>query len=40
MKKYFNIPAILAVVLVIMICSGGCKKITYVESTTTDLNIY
>ncbi len=40
MKKYFNIPAILAVVLVIMVCSGGCKKITYVESTTTDLNIY
>lgn len=40
MKKYFNIPAILAVVLVIMVFSGGCKKITYVESTTTDLNIY
>ena len=40
MKKYLSILLIAAAGLIIIFYAGGCKKIEYVESTTTDLNIY
>jgi uncharacterized surface protein with fasciclin (FAS1) repeats len=40
MKKYLSILASAIVGLLIIFYTGSCKKIKYVESTTTDLNIY
>ncbi|GAB2805531.1 fasciclin domain-containing protein [Ferruginibacter profundus] len=40
MKKYLSIMASAIVGLLIIFYTGSCKKIKYVESTTTDLNIY
>ncbi len=40
MKKYLSITGTALVSLLIIFYANSCKKITYVESTTTDLNIY
>jgi uncharacterized surface protein with fasciclin (FAS1) repeats len=40
MKKFVSILVSALVGLLIIFYTGGCKKIKYVESTTTDLNIY
>jgi uncharacterized surface protein with fasciclin (FAS1) repeats len=40
MKKYLSILVTAVVGLLIIFYSSSCKKIKYVESTTTDLNIY
>ncbi len=40
MKKYLSILVTAAVALVMIFYAPGCKKIEYVEGTTTDLNIY
>jgi len=40
MKKYLSILGTVVVGLLIIFYTGSCKKIRYVESTTTDLNIY
>jgi uncharacterized surface protein with fasciclin (FAS1) repeats len=40
MKKYLGTLVTAMAGLLIIFYAGGCKKITYVESTTTDLNIY
>ncbi|MGG9963164.1 fasciclin domain-containing protein [Ferruginibacter sp. SUN106] len=40
MKKYLSIMVSAIVGLLIIFYTGSCKKIKYVESTTTDLNIY
>jgi uncharacterized surface protein with fasciclin (FAS1) repeats len=40
MKKYVSILVSAFVGLLILICASSCKKIKYVENTTTDLNIY
>lgn len=40
MKKYLSIPVTAIVGLLIIFYTGSCKKITFVEGTTTDLNIY
>jgi uncharacterized surface protein with fasciclin (FAS1) repeats len=40
MKKYLSIMVSAIVGLLIIFYTGSCKKIKYVESTTSDLNIY
>jgi uncharacterized surface protein with fasciclin (FAS1) repeats len=40
MKKYLSILLTATAALIIIFSSGSCKKINYVEATTTDLNIY
>lgn len=40
MKKYLSIIGSALVGLLIIFYTGSCKKIKYVESTTSDLNIY
>ena len=40
MKKYLSILVAAVVSLLIIFYTSGCKKIKYVEGTTTDLNIY
>lgn len=40
MKKYLSILVTAVVSLLIIFYNSSCKKIQYVESTTTDLNIY
>lgn len=40
MKKYLSILVTSVVALLIVFYTESCKKIRYVESTTTDLNIY
>src|SRR5688572_7283012 len=40
MKKYLSILFTAIAVMVTVMYTGGCKKIEYVESTTSDLNIY
>jgi uncharacterized surface protein with fasciclin (FAS1) repeats len=40
MKKYLSITGTAFIGLLIIFYANSCKKITYVESTTTDLNIY
>jgi uncharacterized surface protein with fasciclin (FAS1) repeats len=40
MKKYLSILVTAVLGLLIIFYTGSCKKIKYVESTTTDLNIY
>ncbi len=40
MKKYLSIPVATIVGLLIIFYTGSCKKIQFVEGTTTDLNIY
>lgn len=40
MKKYLSIIGSAIVGLLIIFYTGSCKKIKYVESTTSDLNIY
>lgn len=40
MKKYVSIMLTAMVGLLIIFCADSCKKIKYVEATTTDLNIY
>ena len=40
MKKYLSILVTAVVALLIVFYTESCKKIQYVESTTTDLNIY
>ncbi|MEY2918223.1 MAG: hypothetical protein RIS73_1937 [Bacteroidota bacterium] len=40
MKKYLSILVTAVVGLLIIFYTSSCKKIKYVESTTTDLNIY
>jgi hypothetical protein len=40
MKKFVSILVTAIVGLLIVFYTGSCKKIKYVESTTTDLNIY
>lgn len=40
MKKYLSIMVSVIAGLLIIFYTGSCKKIKYVESTTTDLNIY
>jgi uncharacterized surface protein with fasciclin (FAS1) repeats len=40
MKKFLSILVTAIVGLLIIFYTGSCKKITYVQSTTTDLNIY
>lgn len=40
MKKYSGFLLTLLSGLIILFYTGSCKKVTYVESTTTDLNIY
>ncbi len=40
MKKYVSTTVTILVGLLIMFYANSCKKIKYVEATTTDLNIY
>ncbi|NOT94396.1 fasciclin domain-containing protein [Ferruginibacter sp.] len=40
MKKYLSTLVTIMLGLLIIFYTGSCKKIKYVESTTTDLNIY
>jgi uncharacterized surface protein with fasciclin (FAS1) repeats len=40
MKKYLSILVTAVLGLLIIFYTGSCKKIKYVETTTTDLNIY
>jgi uncharacterized surface protein with fasciclin (FAS1) repeats len=40
MKKYLSTLVTIVLGLLIIFYTGSCKKIKYVESTTTDLNIY
>jgi len=40
MKKYLSILVSAVLGLLIIFYTGSCKKIKYVETTTTDLNIY
>ncbi len=40
MKKYVSITITAIAGLLIIFCANSCKKIKYVEATSTDLNIY
>lgn len=40
MKKYLSMLVTVVVAVLVIFYAGGCKKVQYVESTTTDLNIY
>ncbi len=40
MRKYLSILIVIVAGLLFLICNPGCKKIEFVQNTTSDLNIY